>query len=111
VKRLTVIGGDLVAVTVLPGDARSLDVRRLRRADPSDTRPVQWHAWAAGYGSAFGDTVAEACDALATTWATAAAAAGAGATPPPGMVPPRPGGAGGRVRGGIIGAGGRCRPQ
>jgi hypothetical protein len=67
-KRLTSIAGQLVAVQCQPGDARSLDTRRLRRADPADVRPVQWHAWAPGYGSAFGDTIEEACDTLGDQW-------------------------------------------
>lgn len=64
-KRLAVIAGVPVAVTLAPSDARSLAVRRLRRADPTDDRPAQAHAWAPGYGSAWGDTIEEACDQLA----------------------------------------------
>ena len=65
-KRLTIINGAPVVVTLVTSNARDLAVRRLRRADPTDDRPAQVHAWAAGYGSAWGDTIEEACDALAT---------------------------------------------
>lgn len=67
-KRLATIGGAPVAVHCTPGDARDLVTRQLRRAAPFDARPVQWHAWAPGYGSAFGDTIEEACDALAAAY-------------------------------------------
>jgi hypothetical protein len=73
VKRLTPINGVPVAVTLELSHHRSLAVRRLRRENPTDDRPAQVHAWAAGYGSAWGDTVEEACDALAAAAAGAAA--------------------------------------
>lgn len=72
-KRLALIAGAPVAVHCTPGDSRSLETRALRKLAPLDVRPVQWHAWAPGYGSAFGDTIEEACDALAAAAAAVAA--------------------------------------
>lgn len=64
-RRLAIINGVPVAVTITTSNSRDLAVRRLRRVDPTDDRPTQAHAWAAGFGSAWGDTIEEACDNLA----------------------------------------------